>query len=277
MPGYDLANFPQLVLAWSQADINDSPRLPSDWSPLEYELLECAESPWSRMSIHFGPRLSGGFLSDLSGVDVPVLGISLQMEVGPRLSRYADSLPPGFAERIARELEDGGIPGPIKFSKFCEIEWCCMMFPFWEPLCKNDWDIGCNSSIGCRANSTEWHSFGVWTPWCFMFFAVRNRCLGHKICKRLDGVLMLYVLIMLIVYNVPCSNCVGSHSACCSVHGMVPVFLENDRGRPNSKKRTSLASNFDDDSYDYTILINIIHVFINSIDYYCMFTIIYYY
>ena len=24
-----------------QADINDSPRLPSDWSPLEYELLEC--------------------------------------------------------------------------------------------------------------------------------------------------------------------------------------------------------------------------------------------
>lgn len=42
----------------AEADINDSPRLPSDWSPLEYELLE-----------------------------------------------YADSLPAGFAERIARELE----------------------------------------------------------------------------------------------------------------------------------------------------------------------------
>ncbi|CAK9074978.1 unnamed protein product [Durusdinium trenchii] len=42
----------------SEGDINDSPRLPSDWSPLEYELLE-----------------------------------------------YADSLPLGFAERIARELE----------------------------------------------------------------------------------------------------------------------------------------------------------------------------
>jgi len=45
------------IQSW-EADINDSPRLPSDWSPLEYELLE-----------------------------------------------YADSLPKGFAERIARELE----------------------------------------------------------------------------------------------------------------------------------------------------------------------------
>ena len=30
-----------LPLPLCQADINDSPRLPSDWSPLEYELLEC--------------------------------------------------------------------------------------------------------------------------------------------------------------------------------------------------------------------------------------------
>lgn len=29
-----------------QADINDSPRLPSDWSPLEYELLECHLDGW---------------------------------------------------------------------------------------------------------------------------------------------------------------------------------------------------------------------------------------
>ncbi|CAJ1381349.1 unnamed protein product [Effrenium voratum] len=53
-----LPRTPQGAASAVEADIQDSPRLPSDWSPLEYELLE-----------------------------------------------YADSLPPGFAERIARELE----------------------------------------------------------------------------------------------------------------------------------------------------------------------------
>ena len=35
-----------LPLPLCQADINDSPRLPSDWSPLEYELLECHKRGW---------------------------------------------------------------------------------------------------------------------------------------------------------------------------------------------------------------------------------------